>query len=174
MSEDNTSMLEIGGETMSLTDIGSLNVGSFDEWEGFPKTPTGLYHFKCKEAGLKVLGNAPNQSAGVQVVCTIVDIKAIEKGENAEDWLGKDHTETFFLKDEDGIGRLIKLARMSGLLTAEQLKEDRELSDLCAMFIDHEFYAKVKRGPSKKDPDIIYSNINLLDKDGVAPLAAAA
>lgn len=141
---------------LSLAEIANLDLGSVDAVR-FENLYRGVYAFEIEEMGLTRKGD--ENVAVITAKCKVIDvdtlIDTLPEGKDEDSLVGKFHTEQFWLKDEDGIGRFRAFAQDAGLGEAAGT-----LADVINALEGHRFMGMIKITKSKNDPSIEFANLN--------------
>lgn len=159
---DKVSMVTFDGEEVDLARIAGLDMDQVKEVR-FEDRPAGTYHMKVIEAVLTALGK-DNPMPAVVVKCQVQNCLSLLDGSDTQKQISKEHRETFFMKDGDGIGRL------KAFLVDTGFKGTGTLKSLLDQFHGHEFMGVIKHTKDKNDTDRVYVNFA---PGKVKPLAVA-
>lgn len=139
---------------VGLADIAGIDMSSVEEFEGgFEPTPKGVYHFRCKDAGLDEVADKPVIYFESEVVeC----LGLVSEEKSAEDMAGWVHKETIFIQDlAKGVGQA------KAIMTNSGFKGSGALSEMLDAFVGHEFIAPISQRKDKNDTDRVYANIKI-------------
>jgi len=144
--------------TLAQVDMSQIKEASFDG------LPVGLYDFTISSAEYdKDNMNAKQERRPVFTVkCTVTDAKIterLEEGVEPESFIGKIHTERFYLKPEnvvEGLEFFTKFYRSIGI-------QDQPIDQLLDAMVDHEFKGKITKKPNRLDPSRKDSMLSPID-----------
>jgi hypothetical protein len=139
-------------EDFSLATLAQVDMSQVKE-ASFEGLPIGLYDFTISSAEYdKDNMNAKQERRPVFAIkCTVTDAKIterLEEGVEPESFIGKIHTERFYLNPENvvqGLEFLTKFYRSIGLL-------DQPIDQLLDAMQDYEFKGKITKKPNNRDP----------------------
>ncbi len=155
----------------SLADLAGIDLAQVEANFGFAVTPAGTYVFRVKSTELSSMEFTPKGEdepiVAPIVVYTFVATNCLnlnDKQKDTTEYIGIEHTETFFIRDlMKDLGRCRALMEQGGLQMVGTFQE------LLDGFIGMEIKCVVTNRPDKNDKDRIYANIDLKK---VAPAGA--
>jgi len=161
----NDDMLNIGGESFSLTDVAGIDMSEIEEVR-FTPLPKGLYRWKCERAYLSTKtipvsrGSDEKTKVGtINFECSVADV--VELNTNRDDpnsLINRKQTVEFIFGGDNpklGLGRAKAFMLDAGLKT-----NSRYIEDLLSEFEGIEFLAPIRHIKNENDPEMPYSRIN--------------
>lgn len=151
---------ELGNEEtvlgISLMDLADVNLDDIPEVT-YEALPVGVYLFEGSEVGIKSVDTQNDEGVPVlDVKLTVVEAQEIlnlPEGKTLEDYIDKSHRESFFFKDQEGLGRFRTFVKQVGLHNGgEMLKVVNSL-------VGHRFIARVIHSKNKNDPERPFVNL---------------
>lgn len=146
----------LGEDDLSLAGLAEIELDDIAEVDGFEVLPVAKYLFECNNLKLERVGddNVPVLKVGMKIV-EASDFVALPEGKTEEDYEGKAHTESFWFKDADSIGRFRVFLKRAGLDNTGKLLEAAN------RLYEHRFLARVTHNKSNKDPSRVYANLRV-------------
>jgi len=158
---------------LSLADLAGIDMGAVEAVR-FSNLPVGGYTFEVTQAELSErAGTKPDDPETVPVityqvkVLEVFGLQGLAEGDSEASYIGKTHSETFWIRDIDGLGRAKAFMEDSAMpdLTGN-------VSDMLGKFVTHRFKANIKHRKNPQDKSNPYANIQFV-KVGAAGVAAA-
>lgn len=139
-------------EDFSLATLAQVDMSQIKE-ASFEGLPVGLYDFTISEASYDKDNRNKDQERRplITIKCTVTDAKIterLEEGVEPESFIGKVHTERFYLKPEnivEGLEFFTKFYRSCGVA-------DAPMDQLLDSMVDFEFKGKITKRPNRLDP----------------------
>lgn len=149
----------IGDQHTSLAELAGIDMDAVQAVR-FSVLPLGAFVFKVSKPGeLKTVDTDEGKRAVIEITHEVVQVNALtDKQEDPNAIVGRLHTESFFIKTADGIGRYKAYLEDSGFQGKGKLQEILVLLD------GHTFEAAIGHTKSKADPDKSYANLRFAKK----------
>ena len=105
-------------ESFSLADLADLDVSDIEEVR-FVSLPAGIYDFEVTNADFHEDTKDGETRFKIEFALKIIEVKSImESGKNPEEFVGKEHTERFFVKPTDEQEKVLKaIGRVRAFIT---------------------------------------------------------
>lgn len=149
----------LGDDDFSLAQIAGLSTADIDPLR-FESLPKGSYIFEGIEPiKLERVGDdkVPMFIAKCKVLAVEALIDELPAGKTEESYTDKQHNESFYIGDDDGLRRLIAFFEDIGFDVKE---EGKTIVDFMNQFSEHRFMGVIKYSRNKKDPENPYVNLN--------------
>lgn len=155
MAEDDL-MLEVGGQSVSLAEIGNVDMDGVAEVRGVT-FPAGAFQLAVETAKLGIVGSGKDRKPAVMFEFNCRNVIALTDSEvDAAVVIGKTHREACLLTDPmEGLGHVKAFMADTGF------KGSGSLQELLEAFKGTEFLTRITNNPDKNDTSRIYANIGL-------------
>ena len=144
-------------DELSLAQLAGLNLGDVEPLR-FENLPKGIYFFEIKETSFTRMGdeNVPV----ITVKSEVLEVDAmisVPEGKTENSFVGKTHVDQFWLRSDDleGIKRFRAFAQDTGIGECTE-----SLLDILHALEGHKFKGQIRHAKSKKDPDVVFANLN--------------
>lgn len=147
-------------EKLTLAQIAGVNMDDVEEFR-FEVIPVGAYTFQVMTSSLDEIGKDELPAAVINVkVLDVHGLTGLVEGDDEANYVGKEHRETFFIRDVKDIGRI------KAFMTDIGYAGTGDLGDVVADLEGHTFSARIKHRADKNDKSVKYANIVVDKKSG--------
>lgn len=149
-------------EGFSLADLADLDVSDIDEVR-YVSIPAGVYDFEMAEADFHEDSKDGEARYKIEFRLKILEVKSvIEAGVNKEDFVGKEHTERFFIKPAEDAEKIqAAIGRVRAFITDIGMDSEGKLGDIVRNTKGHTFTAKIIKQKDRNDKSIEYARLRL-------------
>lgn len=137
----------------SLADLADIDISDIEEVR-FLDLPAGIYDWEVLRADLGEDTKDGLRRFKSEFELKILEVKAIlEPGKNPDDFVGKTHTERFFIKPQESEDDVKKaIGRIKAFVADMGLSPDGKLKAVVDSAKGHIFTGKIVRQKDKNDP----------------------
>lgn len=155
-------MEELNDSGFSLAELADLDVSDIEEVR-YVAIPQGSYDFEIVNADFMEDTKDGETRFKAEVELKIIEAKAIlEPGHNPDDFVGKAHTERFFIKPADEQEKVLAaIGRIRAFVTDVGMDSKGKLGDIVRNLKGHTFSAKIVNQRNKDDPSNPYKRLKL-------------
>lgn len=149
-------------ESFSLADLADLDVSDIEEVR-FVSLPAGIYDFEVTNADFHEDTKDGETRFKIEFGLKIIEVKSImESGKNPDDFVGKEHTERFFVKPTDEQEKVLKaIGRVRAFITDMGGESKGKLGDIVRNQKGHTFTGKIVKQKDRNDPSVEYARLRL-------------
>ena len=149
-------------ESFSLADLADLDVSDIEEVR-FVSLPAGIYDFEVTNADFHEDTKDGETRFKIEFALKIIEVKSImESGKNPDDFVGKEHTERFFVKPTDEQEKVLKaIGRVRAFITDMGGDSEGKLGDIVRNQKGHTFTGKIVKQKDRNDPSVEYARLRL-------------
>lgn len=153
---------DIDAEGFSLARLADLDVSDIEEIR-FVSLPAGIFDWEVTEAELHEDVKDGETRYKIEWGLKIIEVKSIlEPGKNPDDFVGKVHTERFFIKPNESEDKVMKaIGRVRAFITDIGCESKGKLGDIVRNTKGHAFTGKITKQKDRNDPTIEYARLRL-------------